>query len=256
MPKVTTYNGLINRISNGFVKNQPIWGEAQTAGATLGGNTTPMLRTGWTMTLPTPLPTDVSQYLATYITAASNLATSSTLVAKLVNLGSLDIATPTFTDGAAMPTVTELGVSRQVSGPIFIEVTTVLNAAPGSITVTYVDQDGNAAETTAAQALGASAPVRSSGFIQLNTPDIGARDITTATRTGGTTPTGVIRFWGIIPISIVETDWVAGVPGADNLLTAGFCYSPLGAGDTVGLFALGSTVRALTGNITFIGDST
>ena len=171
-------------------------------------------------------------------------------------MGNLDIAGPTFTAGSDMPTVTTLGQSRPLASALMIEVTTVLNATPGSYTVTYVDQDGNGAETTASVALTASAPVRTVGYAALNSTDWGVRSITTATRTGGTTPTGVITFYGIIPIAMYSVSpSTIGVCNSDNIMTSGVNVPRLAAGDVIGAFAFNNAaVKSLVGSLTIIGD--
>jgi hypothetical protein len=177
------------------------------------------------------------------------------LVAELINLGSLNISTNVFTDGSAMPTRTELNASNATASPIIAEITTALNATPGNVTVTYVDQDGNTAEATTAQALPVSGPIHDAGYIALNGQDWGARDITTATRTGGTTPTGTVKFWGLLPLALISSTPVAQQAVKANLLTGDFNLSRLGAGATIGVFSNSSATRAMLGDVYFIGDS-
>jgi len=261
MANLRTYDAFIQRLSNGYGKLQPLWGEQTTAPVPLGGNTETLSRGAWTRVLPS-LPSGVSAFLPTLFMGSSSTAPVAVLLARLTNLGDLNIATPTFTDGSAMPTLTEGGVSRVTDGAILLEVTTVLNATPGNLQVTYVDQDGNTAEQTATQSLGASAPVGSAGWIALNSPDYGARDVTTATRTGGTSPTGIVRLWGIYPLDLVAASAVgaAGSIGAtflEDFLAAGN-YLQLAAGDVLGAFVIGAsnTTRALLGTLGMVGDST
>lgn len=248
-----TYNDFINRVGGNFTLEEPIYGDLSVGTTTtaLGGINGTYQLNGYSRTLPT-LPSGVTAYIPTRVSLIGS-ATYAYMLCKAINMGSLDLATPTFTDGAAFPTVTELGVSRQTSGAIFMEVTTALNSAPGSITVTYVDQDGNTAETTTAQALAASSVTGSAGWILLNSPDWGVRDITTATRTGGTTPTGVVKFWGLIPIAFLTS-----VSGFDfrNLLTHSFNPIRLGAGDNIRLFGWsGNPGKTVLGDIFYIGDN-
>lgn len=256
MAPVTTYDGLLARIGSGYWATQPIYDFNGTAGVILGGNGVAMMRSGRTMDLPA-LPGGVSAYIPTMIGINDSNAAAATahMVVRLISLGTLDISTPTFTNGSNMPTVTEAGVSRTTCGAVWIEVTTALNATPGSITITYNDQDGNTAETTTAQALGASAPVGSSGWIALNAPDIGVRDITTATRTGGTTPTGVLTFWGVIPLALINSTTTANLGGVENLITSGFNCQRLAGSEKIGVFAIGTTIKAISGSIFFVGDS-
>lgn len=253
---IKSYDDLLNRIGGGYSLSQPIMGLRESTAQPIGGNNIQCHLTGNTKALPA-LPGGVTAYIPTAVSVAgSQNATYSILFAYLINLGSLDIAGPTFTDGSSMPTKTELGVSRTTSSAVFIEVTTALNATPGNMTVTYVDQDGNGAETTTAQALGGSSPVGSSGFIVLNSPDIGVRDITAATCTGGTTPTGVVRFWGVIPISMGGSTAAAGGLGEyRNLLTSTFNCQRLPGSATLGVFGLQANAKSVQGCIYFVGDS-
>ena len=262
MAKILTYDDIINRIAGGFSSVQPIYDTQLTNIVAFGGNSANYARAGYTKDMPsTSLPTaeGVSAYMLTGCSIFDTDTNSSTalIICKLTNLGSLNIATPTFTDGSAMPTVTELNVSRVSSGPVFMEVTTALSANPGSITITYTDQDGNSTETTTAQSLGASAPLHSGGFINLNTGDSGVRDITAATRTGGSSPTGVVKFWGVTPITLLGKSSIRSGGGFDNLVTADFNPIRLLASDQLGVIMMvgGTGARGTMGMLTFVGDS-
>lgn len=206
--------------------------------------------------MPSSLPSGVSGFIPTRFTVTSSNNLGAIYLCRLVNLGSLNISTNTFTDGSAMPTVTELNTSRAMSGIVLIEVTTVLNATPGNLQITYVDQDGNTAESNTAQAFAASAAVGSIGVVTLNSGDTGVRDITNAQRTAGTTPTGVITLWGVIPLAIVH-NVATGQGETVDLLTTRFAPQFWGTSDEV--YALvGSVTAANTvchGVINFVGDS-
>ena len=248
---ILSFDDFINRIGGGFTLLEPYWGEVQTAttNVTTTGTQISAQRRGSMKAMPT-LPSGVTGYIPTRI---STEGLAGVLIAKLINLGSLSLATPTFTDGVAMPTVTELGVSRVMASAVLMEVTTGFNATPGSITVTYVDQDGNTAETTASMTLTVSAIAQSVNTVVLNAGDWGVRDITNATRTGGTTPTGVIQFWGLIPLSHMLP---LGNPLGDSLLGAFPRIIKLGAGDVIGFFGWNQTATgAIFGDIYFVGDS-
>lgn len=258
---LTSYDDFLARIGTGHWLNQPFWGEMAAAAVNLGGTLLSWVRLGHAKNLPDPLPSGVTSYVVTQVAHSQSRTGSASdhvfLFGRLIDLGNLDIAGPTFTDGAAMPSYTELGVSRQIPSPILIEVTTALNSSPGSMTVTYQDQDANTAETTASQALGASATVGSSGSIALNDPDWGAIDITTATRTGGSSPTGIVQFWGIHPLcaSLVPAQTEA---HCENIITSGVNLLHLPAGAALGGFmatALTNHTKAILGNIFVVGDS-
>jgi hypothetical protein len=252
---LTTYDQFIDRIADGYGGVELFDGEVPTATTTTllsgfnGGQNIAGMRT-----LPT-LPSGVTAYIPTAISLSTGGLTSY-LVAKVISLGSIDIsgASGTFTDGSAMPTITELGTSRTTCSGVIAEVTTALNATPGSLSITYVDQDGNSAEATTAQALTASAVVGTCGYVILNAGDNGVQDITTAVRSVGTTPTGVINFWGVVPITMVSVCNVD-IPEKINLITQHFNPIRLGAGDVIRVFPMiASTAKRVYGIINFVGE--
>jgi len=250
---IESLNDNITRSGALFDDTQPIWGEQRTTTTQtiLTNSLFYCMRIGDTKILPT-LPTGVTAYIPQNVSVAITTV-GSWLCGKLVYLGELNIGTNTFTDGNAMPTITELGVSRASHSAILCEVTTALDANAGSITVTYVDQDGNSAETTTAQAFVVSSVVGSVGLIVLNAGDVGVRDITSAARSSGTM-TGVATFWGIIPFGFLTCNLSSQV-SSKSFLANGFNIVRLGAGDRVGGFAFGATTtRALLGSITYIGE--
>lgn len=259
MASVASYNDLINRVAGNFTLNEPFWGELQSSTGILGGNQAALALISLQRDTPS-LPAGVTSYIPTTIGGAWSASSGyPLLVCQCINLGSLDISGPTFTDGSQMPTVTELGVSRQTSGMVLMEITTALGATPGAITITYVDQNGNAAETTTAQNLPVTNPnIHTVGAIVLNAGDIGVRDITSATRTGGTAPTGVVKFWGCLPIALCCSDGSGNI-FTENLLTNTFLLSQLPAATKIAYFAYGGgnsiTARAVHGNMYIIGDS-
>lgn len=254
---ITTFDGFISQIGSGITLSQPMWGE-QTAINTNGlfSNSQNVSRIGYTKNLPS-LPSGVTSYIPTFIAVANNLDRSA-LVAKVINMGSLDISTNVFTDGAVMPTVTELGVSRPLPSPILVEVSVVLNATPGSLQITYKDQYNNTAEAGIIIALTASSAVGTFGFYNggMNTGDTGVVDITNAQRSGGTTPSGTLTFWGLIPIAIVPAGTNSTQIGFHNAITA-FSLIQLGAGDRIDAFTVtnNTSPKQFYGSINFIGNN-
>lgn len=255
MARSTTYNQLLARAAS-HGRRQPIWGEqvtATTASILAGTPQISLQRVGRTKALPSSLPTGVAGFIPTRFTVSSATGTALWLV-RLVDMGSLDISSNTFTDGSAMPTVTELNTSRALPGIVLVEVTTVLNATPGSLSITYTDQSGNTAANTA-QAMTASSAVGSMGIVNFNAGDTGAVDITTAARTGGTTPTGVVKFWGVIPVAMVYNTLQIGE--TVDLLTTRFAPHFMGTSEELYVLA-GSITSANTvvqGSVFYIGDS-
>ncbi len=208
--------------------------------------------------LPGTLETGVTAYIPTEIFAhTSTNQGGGIIVGELINFGSLNISTNTFTDGSAMPTRTIFNTSTAMCSPIFMEVEVALNATPGTLVVTYVDQNGNTAEASTSHTLTASAIPGSTSTVVLNTTDWGARDVTNAVRSAGTTPTGTIRFWGIVPIAIVpEGNGTAGlsVGGSIDLLNSGIVRR-LAAATVIGGFRQTTGAMAELMLINYVGDA-
>ena len=251
---------IIARCANGYCANYSWWNELPAAiTATLfTGQIASCGYLGKAITLPNPLPTGVSKYIATQLSMTLGQQVGGTwLLAKTFSMGSINISTNVFTDGAAFPTVTEFGNSTSTSGLVIARVTTVLNATPGSLTVTYTDQDGNTSQSTGAVAMTASAAVDTCGFVIPATDDVGIRDITAVSRTGGTSPTGIIEFEGIIPVAMGLSVSVSSGANTyvENLLT-GVGMTFLGAGDTLEVFVMNTlTTKISMGQIFIVGDS-
>lgn len=89
------------------------------------------------------------------------------------------------------------------------EITTALSATAHNLTVTYVDQDGNAAEAAAAYAAPVSAvamrspTVAGQWFVPLNAGDTGARYITNIAQSTITSVTGITTWWVSHPIALM-----------------------------------------------------
>jgi hypothetical protein len=253
-----SYNDFIARVASGYSATQPVWGEINTATTAtfLANNLMSYQKVGLTKTFPA-LPSGVTSYIVTSFNLSSSTAGIVFMFAKLINLGSLDIAGPTFNDGNQMPTVTELGVSTQLASPVLVECTTTLGGTAGSLQITYVDQDGNTAESNTAQAMTNSTVARSVAWAILNTGDWGVRDITNATRTGGAAPTGVVKFWGIIPYCIGSTgNTTVGATPTEDFLTSGQNLMNHAPSDELGVFMFSTTsTKGVFGNIFVVGDN-
>lgn len=208
------------------------------------------------ITMPS-LPSGVTNYIPTRVSAFSQQGSNwALLFAWLIDLGSINIsgASGTFTDGSAMPTVTEAGVSRVMDSAMIAVVDTALNATPGTLTVTYTDQDGNS-QTTAAHTMVASSIAGSASPMRLVSPDTGVRDITAAARAAGTTPTGVVRFYGVIPITTISP-FQSSTVYCENLVgPSGFNPVRQGGSALLGIFALNNTAaKTVIGCVDFLGD--
>lgn len=155
-----------------------------------------------------------------------------------------------------MPSLLELGATNTPASSVIVEVkSAMLNATPGNIAFTYVDQDGNAAETIAAESLGASATYGQAGWMPLNTPDWGVRSVSSATQSGGTTPTGLVDIYGMIPLSLMCMS-PGGFGMSDNIITHHFNYIRLPAGAEIAGYALQNTgAKSVLGEVFIVGDS-
>jgi len=254
MAAITTFDGIISRINAGYSAKNPIYWEQTAASVTPSGNLMPIHWGGLTMSMPA-LPTGVSQYFVTRINYL-NSATGSFLIGRIQGMASFNNATNVFTDLNSMPTVTELGTSRTASSPIICTVLGATNSNAGSLTVTYVDQDGNTAEAAPSFTMPNSAPLGSSWWLPLNTADWGARDITNVTRSGGASHAGTIGFYGLIPIALMCVPATT-LAMTEDLLTNEFnmVYLP-GSGSMIGYWLGTTAAKTGIGDITIVGDST
>lgn len=255
---VTSYDGLIAQVGADKSMNAFFYADLQTA---LSGTTCLAASTNQITkhaipstfrTLPSPLPGTVTGYMITNAEIMQTGAQCIVLIGRIINLGNINIGTNVFTDGSAMPTVTSLGASYVSASPILCVTTTVLNATPGNLTVTYVDQDGNAAEAAAAAAMTASSSVYAASWLPLNSTDWGARDITAAVQSAGTTPTGVVTFYGFIPLGFCQAN--ASTCTALNLTTGFPSFFKFGAGDQISAVVIGTvSAKGILGKITVVG---
>jgi hypothetical protein len=256
MAAITTVQGLLSRISNQYDKTVTIYLDNPTTRTTTVNSQTyypSAPRLGYIESVPSSLETGVTAYIPTEITLNSSTSMPA-MLCEMIDMGSLNLGTNTFTDGSASPTRTYLGTSRALPVQLWIECTTAANATPGNITFTYVDQDNNTAEASTSQAVTASATRGSGSFGTLNSTDWGVLDITAAAQSGGTSPTGVLKFWGVIPISYILPGALASA--ATDILPESGNFTRLGSSAQLGVISLGTTTAASThGHIRMVGDS-
>lgn len=250
MAPLASFDDYIGRASNGYIVHRHYGAELNAVTTALTGNTVILYKTPQIYTVET-MPSGVTGFRLTNATLYSSIQTAFYLLVKLVDLGTF-VAGTGFTDGNAMPTVTEGNTSRTIHSALLMEVTT---AGTGSLTVTvdYTDQDGNAS-TTPAQALTGGATVYSCGFLPLATNDWGVRDVTGVTRTTGT-GTGTFKLWGVVPMGMFNVmHQSVGVQSNLNFLTDTPTPPLLSAGDSLYLIGGLATVRGLKGTLTFVGE--
>jgi len=253
MSAIVNHNELIGRITTDFDSLEPIHGYYPVA-------RNPLLSVGMAahrgfhaQPIPSSLPSGVTAYLPTQIFGGTNLLGFFLGVYHMIDLGSIDLSTNTFTPGSTMGTTTFGGQTVSRSGILFAEVTTALNSTPGNLDVTYIDQSGNAAETNTAAALATGAPVGSGVFVRLNIGDGAVREVTGASNSGGTSPTGVIKFWGLIPIGSTITNAYHGGFVIDAFNKRPLYRLPASA-VIGGVVSGGTAAGGLEGSIRYVGD--
>lgn len=250
MAALASFDDYINRASNGYIVHRHFGAELTAVATLLAGNTTVLYKTPPIYTVET-MPSGVTGFRLTNATLYSSIQTAFYLLVKLVDLGTF-VAGTGFTDGSAMPTVTEGNTSRVMHSALLLEVQTA-GAGALTITVDYTNQSGGAA-TTPAQALTAAASVNSASFLPLATNDWGVRDVTGVTRTSGT-GTGTFKLWGVVPMGMFNmVHQSVGVQSNLNFLTDTPTPPLLSAGDSLYLIGSLATVRGLKGTLTFVGE--
>lgn len=263
MAVITTYDGFISRLLNGYGGTELIDQENNSATtSTLLGTGVAFVsqRTGITRPMPT-LPSGVSAFIPLTMNLSSSVQSKTMIFGRGTKLGTFDNSTNSFTDGSAMPSRTVFNTaSTKIASAVIAYVTTVFNATPGSLSITYNDQDNNTAQSTTAVAITANAAVGTAQFVTLGTGDWGVVDITAATRTGGTGPyAGVMEFWGVEPLGMIDvSNFSATQDVHQSFLTAGnFVFQRWAANDQLICWSMSGTAANRTiGDITFVGDST
>lgn len=135
------------------------------------------------------------------------------------------------------------------------EITTALSATAHNVTVTYVDQDGNAAEAAAAYAAAVSAVAgrtntpAGSWFVTLNAGDTGARYLTNIAQSTITSVTGVSTFFVGHPLCIAPCP-IANVPFVYDGINSAFSLVRIYDDACLSFMTPGI---ATTGSITYTG---
>lgn len=204
--------------------------------------------------VPNPLPSGAAAYIPEAIEIMSSNAGGPYLLYEAFLLGTIDTSgSGTFTDGTTFPVRKALGANRQLSGPVLLECATDM-VSQRTITLTYVNQDGTSGRTSAGHAVTVNALKNSTGIVVLQAGDVGVQDVTAVAISGGTSPTGTIRLWGILPIALVPGAF--GLPMLTKNLIAEGVVRRLGAGSELRILRFGtqSAERAI-GQLRFIHDT-
>lgn len=196
-----TIDSIFARISAGFGKN--FAGFYNNYPVTSNTNTQSLSRQMKFQKLPSSLPSGVTGWIPTYVSCLNGSAVEAcSMLFAGTSLGTINFATPAFTDGSAYPVRTELGTaSVQTWGGLMTEVLTDCNAGIGTATLTYTDQDGNTGATVALDLQSGS--IAHSMAIQTAwaTGDYGLRDITSVSFGGQSSPVGTVKLWGLTPVA-------------------------------------------------------
>lgn len=253
MASLNSVDQYVKRVADGYYAIEPFLAEVAAATGAIISNAYQLQRT-FKYIVPS-LESGVSAYtpIGVQYTESNSQAV---LIAKVINFGSLNIGTNVYTVGAAMPTVDELGESTQPPASILIEVTTALNATPGTLTLTYTDQDGNTGVSSLAMSLVGNSVVKAMTQTFLAAGDYGALELTNAVRTSGTTPTGVLQFWGTIPICFIDNSNFNKNINLVQLISEQPSHIRLDAGDVIiGIGIGGTVVRGVLGWLSMVGDT-
>lgn len=122
-------------------------------------------------------------------------------------LGSVNLATGTFTDGVAMPTKLINGESITTAAMwTFLAVTTTLSATSPIITVTYTNEVGTASRSVATT-MPSNSNVGTAMFLNTNLQgdDFAIRDVTGITKSAGSS--GVVSVYGYLPLHFSRTSF-------------------------------------------------
>lgn len=226
---------------------------ATTAGTTASGS---MSGRRMTATVPIPAMTGPTGCYCTMARVSAMPAITIPIIAAETELGSLAVATDTFTAGTAMRTRRDKwGRTVQADAQLVaIVATAALTATTPTITITYTNQDGTP-NRTATVILPTSIAVNTAYLIrpdQLQAGDLAIRSVENMSKSAGTA--GTLKLYGLTPL---------GIDPHSGLLTGGM-NSPtqipsehleLYAGDDVAFYAFGlNNASMLHAQLNFLGS--
>jgi len=155
------------------------------------------------------------------------------------NLGSIALATGTFTSGATMPTKTIYGSSVQTAGAFcFLHCDAATTATTPTITTTYTNQDGTGSRTSTL-VLPTSPILGTAFFMQphLNNGDTAIRSVQNITKSAGTAGTISVRCG----IPLVYQANYSSLMFSTNYLSNLASSIILEAGETIAWYRFGAT---------------
>lgn len=178
------------------------------------------------------------------------------LVAVETELGSLAVATDTFTAGSAMRSRRDrVGASVQADAQLVALVATVaLTATTPTITITYTNQDG-VGSRTATVLLPTSIAVNTAFLLrpdQLQAGDTAIRSVENISKSAGTA--GTLKLFGLNPIGVEAQSGLL-IGANDSIQVPKECVEVY-AGENIGFYAMGLTSATLfQASMHFLGAS-
>lgn len=181
------------------------------------------------------------------------------LAAAEYELGSLAVATNTFSSGVVMPTKTIKSQSIQTAASLTAAVATAaLTATTPDLTISYTNQSGTTSRT-ATLTLPTGAAVNSAFLVgpHLQSGDTGVRAVTNLSISTGSA--GTIKLYGLM---ILGMGFVTGTAAVDFTFTSldplqtGIPLWPLAVGDKISFWKFGTTSSlALGAVLAGVGDT-
>lgn len=251
-----TTNQIQARAWAGYTKQTNIYGNFGVASQSLfnaGGAASLIRRAGFVQGPPVSLEAGVTSYLLEKIQIHSTQSFPFTLC-EVFDMGTMDTAVGgTFTDGVASPSRKQAGTVAPLPLMPIVEVaSTLASTATRTFQLQYTDMAGNA-KSGVAMSMTASSSKWSCGFPILAAGDIHIQDVTGVVCTAGSSPSGLVRVLGLLPIyEGILAPQVATLNV--NLLNEGI-VARVPAGAQLGIFAHTNGVISMHGTATWVGDS-
>ena len=229
---------------------------ATTAATTTCGSVT-MQRISTTFPMPSSFGAGVTGAIMTQCQMMTNLINCVVFACLEYNLGSINLATGTFTDGVAMPTKLVAGSNIQTASfmPVMV-VNTTLTATTPVITATYKNEGGTGGRS-AALTLPTNAAVNSAFFMtpHLQTGDFAIQDVTNITKSAGTV--GIINVYGLLPLAFTPFGNTQSVNTGFDPATLPLYPYRCEANENIALYTMGATSAsaAVSASFNFIADN-
>lgn len=247
MPTVPSIDSWIsqNATYGGFTRQLNDQGSTNTkTAATANCGSQSGLRFPRPLTLPSSFGAGVTGFIPTSI---QSWASASTMTGAFleVTLGSINLATGTFTGGSAMPSRRIVGTSTSIQLASLFPVmvcTSVVTATNPVITTTYVNQDGTGSRSAAMTI--PTSTVAETAFLMyphLQSGDSGIQSVSNITKSTGTA--GIYTVYGLYPLQLFAAQGI--VPG---LWSQPFPKIVLQPSDVIAFYGWGSS--AASGTIT------